>query len=101
MSPSIRTRRPTRRLLAGGVGMLVGTARAVGFWATVLFPLVYALGYLAVSLDPDLAVPSMSVLGPLLAANVLALVVGHGYERPARSPSRSDGVPDRRSSHGD
>ena len=101
MSPSTRSRRTDGRFLAGGVGLLVGAARGVAFWATVLFPLVYALGYLAVSINPDLAVPSMSVLGPLLAANVLALVVGHGYERPARSPSRSDGVPDRRSSHGD
>jgi len=101
MSPSIRTRRPTRRLLAGGVGMLVGTVRAVGFWATVLFPLVYALGYLAVSLDPDLAVPSMSVLGPLLAANVLALVVGHGYERPSRSVARSEAGPERQPQQGD
>jgi hypothetical protein len=83
------------RLFETGVGLVVTFLEAVGFWATILFPLFYVGGYLAVSALPDLAFPSATALWGLLALNLLALVVGHRYDRTtgaARSGAQSVAV---------
>ncbi|MEF8776957.1 MAG: hypothetical protein V5A43_10725 [Haloarculaceae archaeon] len=74
--------RPVGHLLARGVGLFVSTARAVAFWSSVAFPLVYAGGYLAVALDPKLGLPPTELIVVLFVANGLALVVGHRHRTP-------------------
>ncbi len=86
------------RLWTGGVSVLVAVVEALAFWATIAFPMVYLGGYLATVLRPDLALPSVTVMGAILGANVLVLVVGHrhdgladrsGPDSPARHPGQS------------
>lgn len=54
--------------------------RFLAFWAAVLLPLVYLP-----LLHGGLSGGEPTVLGALLAVNVAALVVGHGYRKDART----------------
>lgn len=60
---------------AAGLSALLVPVRAVAFWAAIVLPfLSVALFAMGPRTDP-------ATLGPLLAANVAALLIGHGYRR--------------------
>jgi hypothetical protein len=63
------------RTLGHGVGDAV---RAVAFWSAIALP--FSIGILLVIGS------SLDVVGVLLACNVVASLVGHGYKSPADHP---------------
>lgn len=62
--------------LQHGARLVAAPLRFVGFWAAVALPFLYV----PLLLD-GLEGQQTLVFGALLAANALALVVGHGYRR--------------------
>lgn len=72
------------RIVTWAVAVSVGTAvafvRGIAFWTAVALP-VYCL-VLLVSGSPTLT--NVGVVGRIIAVNVVALVVGHGYSGALR-----------------
>lgn len=81
MSPSTQT--PLEQLSehtrSGDTSILLAAPRAVAFWAAIALPLAYA-PLLWNGLDPS----NGSLFVALLAANVVAFVLGHGHLDGAR-----------------
>lgn len=57
---------------------LVGVVSFLAFWVGTLLPLTYVP-----LLASGVVGPSPTSLGTLLVINVAAMVLGHGYKRPA------------------
>lgn len=71
----LRSVAPLPTTLRQAVGLASGSVRAVGFWAAVSLPLLHvALLLRGLESSTDLL-----ALAALLGANLLALLVGHGY----------------------
>ncbi|MFB6171725.1 MAG: hypothetical protein ABEJ23_04275 [Haloarculaceae archaeon] len=70
---------PVSRLRDVGVALVEGAA----FWAAVLLPFCALALLVARSVSPAVvsAAPPWSLLGGVLAANVVALLVGHRHRR--------------------
>lgn len=60
---------------SSGLSTLLWPVRAAAFWAAVVLPFL-SVALVAMGVETDSA-----KLGSLLAANVVALLVGHGYGR--------------------
>lgn len=66
---------PVGRLPSIRLSSLLWPVRAVAFWAAILLPFV------SIGLVSQGHLSGWSTLGGLFAANVVALLLGHGYRR--------------------